>query len=134
MILKIKKPNKWYDRMHSKYKITLRSRLIIDGKLCYIDGFEGKLSKVNIDGEWHRFKIREVRKYRYAALKKRRTICNRDKLSNRYKYNAGGKDCESCFICSRCSMALQGWRKRTQVAIKDLMMVSQYFEENKEDL
>ena len=93
---------KWYTRMHCKYKTTLRSRLIIDGKLCYIDGFEG------------------------------RTICNRDKPSNRYKYRAGSKDCESCFICSRCSMVLQGWRKKSQVIIKDLMMISEFFEENEE--
>lgn len=123
---------KWYTRMHCKYKTTLRSRLIIDGKLCYIDGFEGKLSKVHINGEWRKLKIKEVRKYRYAALKERRTICNRDKPSNRYKYRAGSRDCESCFICSRCSMVLQGWRKKSQVIIKDLMMISEFFEENEE--
>ena len=136
MILKIHKNpyHVWWSRLFNKYKITNRSRLLIDGRLHYIDGFDGKLSRVYIDDKLHRIGIKKTREYRYAALEQRRTLCNHDKLSNKYRFDIKNPDCEYCFIYSRCSMVQVGWRKRTQVVIKDLMMVSQYFEENKEDL
>jgi hypothetical protein len=126
---------KWYVRMYSVYKITTRSVLLIDNKFYNISGFEGRLSIVNIDGKIRKIGIKKVREYRYAALEKRRTFCNRIKLSNRYRHDIRDIRCDACYIRARCSMASEGWLNytRCKVAIKDAMLISQYFEENSND-
>jgi len=132
MILKIHKRNatKWWIRMYNVYKITTGAVVSIDGEFYNIETFEGKLSIVRTKEGVKKLAIRKVRKYRYAALEKRKTICNHLNLAKRYRFDITDKNCEYCYITSRCSMVHSGWRKRTQLAVKDLMLVSQYFEEN----
>jgi hypothetical protein len=131
MILKIYKPQYliWWSRLYNIYRITTRSVLFIDGQFYNIDSFEGRLSKVYIDGKLRKIGIRRTKGYRYEALKRRGTICNHIK-QKRYKFDLKDRDCEFCYIASRCSMVKQGWRKRSQLVIKDLMIISRYFEEN----
>ncbi len=135
MILKIHKPQylEWWSRLYNVYKITTRSVLLIDNKPYNISGFEGRLSIVNIDGKTHKIGMREARRYRYAALESRKTVCNRIKPSNRYRHDLRDNRCDACYIRARCSMVKVGHRKRTQLAIKDAMILSQYFEENSDD-
>ena len=134
MILKIHKRiyDVWWGRLYTVYKITIGSVLLIDGKYYNIDGFEGRLSLVHVEGKLRKIGIRRARKYRYAALKKRGTICNHINLSLRYKHDITNRYCDSCYVRARCSMVGMGWRKRTQLAIKDLMIMTLYFEENEE--
>ena len=136
MILKIYKPQYliWWSRLYNIYKITVGSVLLIDGKFYNIKEFDWRLSVVNIDGKLTKIGIRRARKYRYAALKKRGTICNRIKPQNRYRFDIKDlRRCDPCFIRARCSMLHAGLRKRTQLAIKDLMILTRYFEENSND-
>jgi len=136
MILKIYKPQYliWWSRLYNIYKITVGSVLLIDDEFYNIREFDGRLAIVYKDGKPHKVGIRRARKYRYAALKKRGTICNRIKPSNRYRFDITDlKRCDSCYIRARCSRVSNGWRTRTQVAIKDLMIITQYFEENSND-
>ena len=135
MILKIHKENlvKWWSRLYNTYRITTRSVLLIDNKFYNISGFEGRLSIVKAEGKTHKIGIREARRYRYAALESRRTICNRIKPSNRYRHDIKDMRCDACYIRARCGMVKSGLRKRTQLAIKDAMLVSQYFKENSDD-
>lgn len=135
MNLKIYKPQYllWWSRLYNIYKITVGSVLLIDGNFYNIREFDWKLSVVNIDGNIKKIGIRRVRKYRYAALKKRGTICNRIKPNNRYRFDIKDlRRCDPCFIRARCSLVSMGWRKRTQLAIKDVMLISQYFRDNEE--
>ena len=135
MILKIHKPQylEWWSRLYNTYKITTGSVLLIDDQFYNIREFEGRLSIVSIDGKVRKIGIRRARKYRYAALKKRATICNQLKPSRRYKHDIKDRYCDACFVRARCGMVKAGNRKRTQLAIKDAMILSQYFEENSND-
>jgi hypothetical protein len=135
MILKIHKPKylEWWARLYNIYRITTGSVLLINDKYYNIKEFEGRLSIVHIDDKPHKIGMRKVRRYRYAALEKRRTVCNRIKPHNRYRHDLRDSRCDACYIRSRCSMVQAGRRKRTQLAIKDMMIMSQYFEENSND-
>ncbi len=135
MILKIHKRTYavWWSRLYNTYKITIGSVLLIDDEFYNIKEFEGRLSIVSIDGKAHKIGIRRAREYRYAALEKRKTICNQIKPSRRYKHDAADRYCDACYVRARCGMVKVGSRKRIQLAIKDAMIQSQYFEENSND-
>jgi hypothetical protein len=135
MILKIHKRTYavWWNRIYNIYRITIGSVLLINDEFYNIREFEGRLSIVSIDGKVHKIGIRRTRRYRYAALEKRLTICNRIKPSDRYRFDLKDHRCDACFVRARCGMVRSGLRKRTQLAIKDVMILSRYFEENSND-
>jgi hypothetical protein len=134
MKLKIHKRNitKWWIRMYNVYRITTGAVLLIDGKYYNINTFEGRIAIVYVEGKSRKIGLRRCRKYRYAAIEKRKTFCNHINLNLKYQHDIRSRDCEFCYMTTRCSMVREGWLGYTKprVIIKDLMMVSRYFEEN----
>jgi hypothetical protein len=135
MKIRIRKENidKWWNRAYSTYRITTSAVLLIDGKFCNIETFEGKTTVAKVDGKTYKLKMGRCRKYRCEAIEKRRTFCNHINLSQKYRYNIKDRDCDYCYLASRCSRVAEGMYGKSRLIIKDLMLVSQYFEENRND-
>lgn len=134
MKIKIRKPSyyKWWERAYYIYRLTHRSVLFINGNYYNVDGFDGKLARVHIDGNLTRIGIGKAKKHRYNAIVRRRTMCNHIDLRLKYKFDMRNDNCQFCYLYTLCSRYLDNKERRIRHHLKDIALVSKFLVDNRD--
>ena len=123
----------WWERAYYKYRLTHRSVVLINGIYYNVDGFDGKLAKVHIDGAINKIGIRKAKRYRYDALVRRKTLCNHIDLDRyKYKFDMKADNCQFCYLYTLCSRFWDTKERRVKHYLHDIALVSKFLADNRD--